>query len=158
MPETTNKLKQGKQKDSDLKDEKSNPEPSKEKSQGEKPREKKKKKGSRSWLTRLHNDERIYKVTGLVSLLFSLYLFISLSSYLFTWKVDQDKVFQFSWSEFFKGDFRVENYLGRLGAYLSHFFMYNGFGLSSFLFVFVTVAAFLSLFDYHIYATRTTVA
>ncbi|MGB3074430.1 MAG: DNA translocase FtsK 4TM domain-containing protein, partial [Chitinophagales bacterium] len=46
-----------------------------------------------------------------------------------------DKIFQFSWRSFFTGTFEVENYLGRLGAYVSHFFMYNAFGLTSFLFV-----------------------
>ncbi|MBA3647627.1 MAG: DNA translocase FtsK [Chitinophagales bacterium] len=91
---------------------------------------KKSKDPAKPWL-----DERIPKAVGLIFLLFSIYLFIALASYLFTWKQDQDKVFQFSWTNFFSQSFKVENTLGRLGAYLSHFIMYNGFGLASFLFV-----------------------
>lgn len=129
MPETTNKLKSEKEKLKEVKDEKpAEPKPDKN-------REKKKKKTSESWFSGIRNDERLPKLIGLVMLLSSLYLFVSLVSYLFTWKTDQDKIFQFTWSNFFAGTFEVENYLGRLGAYLSHFFMYNAFGLTSFLFV-----------------------
>lgn len=131
MPVATNKLKSEKEK-----------EPAAESKPVEvKPiATKKKKKPSGNWFTRLRNDERLPKVTGLVFLLSSVYLFVSLVSYLFTWKTDQDKVFQFTWGNFFTGTFEVENYLGRFGAYLSHFFMYNGFGLTSFLFTGISFA------------------
>ncbi|MEO6166809.1 MAG: DNA translocase FtsK 4TM domain-containing protein, partial [Chitinophagales bacterium] len=131
MAETTNKLKAEKEKPKEIKEEKlADPKPV-----AEKTREKKKKKPSESWFSALRNDERLPKLTGLAMLLSSLYLFVSLVSYLFTWRTDQDKIFQFTWSNFFTGTFEVENYLGRLGAYLSHFLMYNAFGLTSFLFV-----------------------
>lgn len=131
MAETTNKLKAEKEKAKDAKEEKmTEPKPV-----SEKVREKKKKQSSARWFDSLRSDERLPKLIGLVLLLSSLYLFVALSSYLFTWKTDQDKIFRFTWQDFFAGSFEVENYLGRLGAYLSHFFMYNAFGLSSFLFV-----------------------
>ncbi len=128
MPETTNKLKSEKVREQDLREEKTTTDVPKDK-----PR-KKKKPASRGWFSSLRNDERIPKIAGLFFLLCSVYLFIAFVSYLFTWQTDQDKVFQFTWSNFLSGKFEVQNYLGRLGAYLSHFFMYNGFGLSSFIF------------------------
>ncbi len=88
------------------------------------------------------NDERIPKIWGLLLLLVSLYLFIAFVSYLFTWQEDYDEVARFSWEIFLYNNLEIENWLGRLGAFLSHsFFMI--FGLSSFL-----VAAMLGLTGY----------
>ena len=76
-------------------------------------------------------DERWRKVFGIVSLLAAIYLAIAFVSYLYTWKFDQDKVLHFTWSSFFQKDLTVENWLGRLGAYISNAFFYYGFGLPS---------------------------
>lgn len=99
------------------------------------PRKRREKKSADRGMKSLLQDERTPKVFGLLFLLASIYLLVAFVSYLFTWKADQDKVFHFTWSNLFSGDFQAENYLGRLGAYVSHFFIYNGFGLTSFLFV-----------------------
>lgn len=77
------------------------------------------------------SDERWRKVFGIVSLLAAIYLAIAFVSYLYTWKFDQDKVLHFTWSSFFQKDLAVENWLGRLGAYISNAFFYYGFGLPS---------------------------
>jgi DNA segregation ATPase FtsK/SpoIIIE, S-DNA-T family len=77
------------------------------------------------------DDERIPKLFGMLCLFLSLYLTVAFISYLFTWKHDQDIVYRFSWEIFFS-DIEVENWLGRLGAYLSDAFIYWGFGISSF--------------------------
>lgn len=79
-------------------------------------------------------DERTYKIAGTVSLLISLFLFVALTSYLFTWQDDQDKVHQFGVKIFSVDDVRVSNLLGVLGAYIAHSFIYKGFGIASFLF------------------------
>ncbi|HEY6974884.1 MAG TPA: DNA translocase FtsK 4TM domain-containing protein [Chitinophagaceae bacterium] len=79
-------------------------------------------------------DERTTKIAGAVCLLISAFLFIAFTSYLFTWQQDQDKVFQFGVKIFATNDVRVSNLLGVLGAYISHQFIYNGFGVSSYLF------------------------
>ena len=39
-------------------------------------------------------DERTHKITGAVFLLLAVFLFIAFTSYLFTWKEDQDKVLE----------------------------------------------------------------
>ena len=80
-------------------------------------------------------DERTYKIAGTISLLFSLFLFIAFTSYLFTWKVDQSQIFSSGGIRIFSTDeARVTNLLGVIGAYTSHFFIYKGFGIASFLF------------------------
>lgn len=82
----------------------------------------------------LVKDERTHKVLGVFLLLLSLLGFIAFSSYLFTWEEDQDKVFRYSFHLMFMGDEHVENLLGRSGAFISHWFFYNGFGLACYLF------------------------
>lgn len=77
-------------------------------------------------------DERPKKITGLLFLFFGILTVTSLFSYLSTWKEDQDEVFKFSWSLLFNGSAQLENKMGRLGAILSHEFIYNGFGLAAF--------------------------
>jgi S-DNA-T family DNA segregation ATPase FtsK/SpoIIIE len=72
---------------------------------------------------------------GLTLGLVSIYLFIAFLSYLYTWKLDQDKVDGASFFSFvftFQ-DFEIYNWLGKLGAIVSHRFLNNGFGLISFL-------------------------
>lgn len=84
-------------------------------------------------LKKLAKDERTWKIIGTASLLVSIFLFIAFISYFFTWKEDQDKVFNNS-SFLFDNDVKVSNLLGRLGAYSSHFFIRQGFGIASLLF------------------------
>ncbi len=87
-------------------------------------------------LKKLARDERTWKIIGTLSLLISIFLFISFISYFFTWKEDQDQVLNkesgFLWDN--ENNRPVSNLLGRLGAYLSHFFIYRGFGVASLLF------------------------
>lgn len=80
-------------------------------------------------------DSRAPKIFGLAMVIFSLYFFVAFTSYLFTWRFDQDKVLQLSWGILFDGSVVVENWLGRLGAVISNFFIYWGFGIASFGFI-----------------------
>jgi len=110
-------------------------------------RKKKKKKSLRqqlklNWDT---NDERIYKILGLLSLLTSLYLFIAFVSYLFTWYIDQNEVLNRSWGILADMDVEMANWLGRLGAIVSHQFFYLWFGVPSFIFVFIFFITGISL-------------
>ena len=79
-------------------------------------------------------DERTYKIAGTISLLFALFLFVAFTSYLFTWKADQSQIFSSGGIRIFSlEDAKVTNLLGVVGAYTSHFFIYKGFGIASFL-------------------------
>lgn len=85
-------------------------------------------------VTEVVKDERTTKIAGALSLLLAAFLFVSLTSYLFTWQEDQDKVHQFGIRIFSVDDVKVTNLLGVLGAYVAHLLIYKGFGLASFLF------------------------
>lgn len=86
----------------------------------------------------VYTNERTQKIIGLSLILSGAYLAIAFISYFFTWDVDQDKVLG-PLSELFNPDIKVKNWLGKLGALVSHQFMHKWFGVSSFLFVPVLV-------------------
>ena len=77
-------------------------------------------------------DERTWKIVGISFIILSLFLFISFASYLFTWKDDQ-AIAQQGLSALLDSETPALNWLGRLGAVVSHFFFYKAFGLASFL-------------------------
>ena len=91
--------------------------------------------GKNEWESK---DERIPKIIGMALLLLAAYLFVAFISYIFTWKEDQDKVLRFSWSLLLESDLSVENWLGRLGAIVSNLFFYWGFGVPSFILVYLS--------------------
>lgn len=90
-----------------------------------------------SLVVRIVQDDRFPKVVGLGMLLLSLLLLVAFVSHLFTWRADQSVFTSLGspWRQLFDSDIQTENWLGRLGATISHQFFYNWFGLSSFLFV-----------------------
>ncbi|WP_316828915.1 DNA translocase FtsK [Pedobacter miscanthi] len=92
-------------------------------------------------------DGRAIKIVGLFFVILSLYFLIAFTSYLFTWQDDQSYVIDANggWSNLFKTTEElktagvtipvVQNWLGKFGALLSHQFIYEWFGIASFLFV-----------------------
>jgi S-DNA-T family DNA segregation ATPase FtsK/SpoIIIE len=104
---------------------------------------------------KIARDERTWKIIGTISLLVSIFLFIAFVSYFFTWKEDQDRVLNNDASFLWDSDNtnRVSNLLGRLGAYISHFFIYRGFGVASLLFcTFFFVVGINLLFDRKVFS------
>jgi DNA segregation ATPase FtsK/SpoIIIE, S-DNA-T family len=79
------------------------------------------------------SPDRILRMIGVGLIFLSIFTLLALVSYCFTWKIDQDKVLKFTWQLFFSRELIVENNLGRLGALLSHFFMFRLFGIGAFL-------------------------
>lgn len=67
-------------------------------------------------------------ILGSLLILFSLALFFSFISYYFTWQADQSLL-----TEFADRNKSAENLLNKFGAGISHFFMYRGFGVASFI-------------------------
>jgi S-DNA-T family DNA segregation ATPase FtsK/SpoIIIE len=98
-------------------------------------------------VTEIIKDERTHKITGVVLLLTGLILLLSFASYLFSWRQDQDKVLQGAAKFLFSSDEKehVFNLLGRFGAYISHLFIYKGFGIASFLVCFLFFAAGINM-------------
>ncbi len=68
-------------------------------------------------------------ILGSLLILFSIALFISFASFYFSWQADQSLL-----TEFADRNEGAENLLNKFGASVSHFFMYRGFGLASFIF------------------------
>ena len=97
---------------------------------GKKSTEKKKEEG----VKKERDNTLIKKALGALLMLFSVFVFIASVSYLFSWRADHsilntgmsDFVFKFQ-------DNLPQNIMGKLGALLAHIFMYDGFGIGSFL-------------------------
>jgi len=78
--------------------------------------------------------EQTQRIIGLLFVFAATYIGVSCTSYLFTWEADQDKVLG-PGSVLFSPETKVQNWFGKLGALLSHVFMYKWFGVSTFLLV-----------------------
>jgi DNA segregation ATPase FtsK/SpoIIIE, S-DNA-T family len=93
-------------------------------------------------------NRRLNLSVGAFFSLFAFYQLLAFISYLFTWKTDQNLVMNKGLFEFlFKSaeEIQIANHLGKLGAWLSHRFIYDWFGISSFLFplMFISIGLFL---------------
>ncbi len=74
---------------------------------------------------------RQYKIMfGVLLVLLSVALAVSFVSYFINGKFDQSEL-----QDFTNRNAKVQNWLGKFGAYISNFFIYQGFGVASFLFV-----------------------
>jgi S-DNA-T family DNA segregation ATPase FtsK/SpoIIIE len=81
-----------------------------------------------------YQNERTQKIIGLLLILFSAFLFIALVSYFTSWEVDQDKILG-DRANLFLPETKVQNWLGKFGAIISHVIMYKGFGAASFILI-----------------------
>ncbi|MEO7960105.1 MAG: DNA translocase FtsK 4TM domain-containing protein, partial [Ginsengibacter sp.] len=81
----------------------------------------------------LLKDERSHKIAGTVLILISFLLFVSFTSYLFTWQEDQSKVFKGAKILLPGNAEPMANLLGTAGAYFSDLFFRSGFGIASYL-------------------------
>ena len=87
-------------------------------------------------MPRLRSDEKWKRIAGLVLIALSFYIFLAFTSFLFSWQEDQSVVQNMSWETVQEAHPEVaENWMGLLGAILSHFFVYKWFGVGSYLFI-----------------------
>src|SRR5436190_10647012 len=82
-------------------------------------------------LKELARDERTWKIVGFVLLFFAFFLFIAFISYFFTWRNDQSEIK--NGVSLFDPKANIQNLLGVLGAFISYFFIDDGFGVASLL-------------------------
>jgi S-DNA-T family DNA segregation ATPase FtsK/SpoIIIE len=75
----------------------------------------------------LSNQQKL--VFGSLLLILGILLFIAFLSFLFTGKADQSII-----SEFSSRNVQAENWLNKVGAWVSDLFIYKGFGIASFIF------------------------
>ncbi|MCF6181987.1 DNA translocase FtsK [Lutibacter sp.] len=71
-------------------------------------------------------NKQTHTVFGLFVVVFAVFLFFSIISYLFNWQQDQSQLAFFT-----NKNITVKNLLGKIGATLSHFLIYKGFGISA---------------------------
>ena len=95
------------------------------------------------------DNSKPVKIIGLFFLILSIFFLVAFTSYLFTWQQDQSYVSPANggWHNLFKTHQElidngvknpvVENWLGKFGALLSDQFIYEWFGISSFIFIFL---------------------
>jgi DNA segregation ATPase FtsK/SpoIIIE, S-DNA-T family len=114
-------------------------------------------------------DGRLTKIAGLFLLVLSVFFLIAFTSYLFTWQEDQSYVSPTNggWHNLFKTTQElidngvknpvVENWLGKFGALLANQFIFEWFGVASFLFVFVFfIIGYRLLFKIRLYPVSKT--
>ena len=75
----------------------------------------------------MSSSQKLFYGSSLIIL--SLIFFISFTSYFFSGHIDQSSLFELS-----NRDIVSENWMSKLGAHLSYFFIYQGFGISSYIF------------------------
>jgi S-DNA-T family DNA segregation ATPase FtsK/SpoIIIE len=91
--------------------------------------------------------EKTKQIAGISLILSAAALLLAFTSFLFTWKSDQSKVELPFWDYFTDSNIAAENWLGKIGAALSHQFIYDWFGIASFLFVVISfIVGFRVLF------------
>ncbi len=85
-------------------------------------------------------DPRLFKLFGLFLLLSALFLLLSFISYLVDWSSDQAVLQHISIGKLLSAsNYPVQNWMGMLGALASWAFIYKGFGIASFAFVYSLV-------------------
>ncbi len=105
------------------------------------------------------NRKKAKSTIGAILILLSFYLFLGFVSYMLTWDLDQNRVMNKGLLDFLfeKNQEPVANWLGKFGAWMSHLFMYEWFGISSFGFCLLfLVFGTRMLFNYTILPLRKT--
>lgn len=112
-------------------------------------------------ITARFDRKKTKTILGAAFVLLSFYCFFACLSYIFTWKQDQDRVLDKGLIEFLfeANEEPVSNWFGKLGAWISHLFVYRWFGLSSFGFAFTfLVIGFKWMLEIKILPIRKTIA
>jgi S-DNA-T family DNA segregation ATPase FtsK/SpoIIIE len=78
--------------------------------------------------------KKIKTILGALLVLAAVFFFIAFTSYIFTWKIDQDAILNTSFFDYIFNSAipAPENWLGKFGAWMSHVFIFSGFGIVSF--------------------------
>ena len=119
------------------------------------------------------NNGRLVKIVGLFFLLLSIFFLVAFTSYLFTWQEDQSYIsttnggwYNLATSKTVKeiADLSdkvpvAQNWLGKFGALLSNQFIYEWFGVASFIFIIVFfVIGYRMLFKVKLFSIGKTLA
>ena len=113
---------------------------------------KQKSKSESSFNLSIFKDERTHKILGVFFFLFSLYLFLAFTSFIFSWFNWQTEDINLSLSRvLFDNTIEVQNFMGRMGAGFSILSIKNGFGIASYFFLYLLLLlGFRLVFGIHI--------
>ena len=95
-------------------------------------KEKKGKSSKTKFSLNFFSDPRLKLAIGFFLMAIGIFLFMALLSYLFTGKADQSVVQAFDSSSLLESGKETENWLGLYGALVSHYFIYEWFGIAGF--------------------------
>ena len=88
-------------------------------------------------------NKQTHLAFGVFLVLFSVFLFSSFVSFFSHWFQDQSQLVNFA-----ERDVQVKNILGKIGANLSHFFIYNGYGIAAFILpILIFITGLFLIFD-----------
>ena len=92
-----------------------------------------------SKIKNLLSNKTFHTLSGLFFLFFALALFLAFTSFLFNWKYDQSELeLTYDTATGFPKD-NTQNILGNFGARLSHFFIYDNFGIAAYFISFLSL-------------------
>jgi S-DNA-T family DNA segregation ATPase FtsK/SpoIIIE len=99
-----------------------------------------KQNGNKKSFWSFFSDQRIKFFLGIVLLAFTFYLAIAFISFIFSGAADQSKLGLPLKELVFNADVRVENKAGKTGAWLAEVIINRGFGVASFIFLYLMAA------------------
>lgn len=91
----------------------------------------------KSRIPAMFTDGRFARITGFFILLSGTFLLLAFTSYLTTWKLDSNVLDTHGAGYIFDGSVTVHNWTGKIGAWFAHLFIKRGFGIASFLIIFL---------------------
>ena len=104
-----------------------------------KPKKSSSKSGAGSRLRSFFTSDKLKYTLGFFLFVFGLYLLVAFVSFVIYGYADHSKL-DLSWRELIRNaDIKVQNKAGKTGAFLSEVFINRGFGLSSFLFIYLLI-------------------
>lgn len=80
-------------------------------------------------------DKRFHLASGIFIIVCSVSMLIAFISYLFTGVNDQSVIESLTETSVTESGKEIQNWLGVIGAYISHYFIFKWFGIASFLFI-----------------------
>ncbi len=106
---------------------------------------KKEEKERFKWRLDFIHDKRFQLVSGFFLITLSIYFLTAFCSYLFTGKTDQSVVEAINQTGWIQSGLEADNWLGAYGAIISHYFIFQWFGLGAFL-----IPPFLFILGYRV--------
>ena len=96
----------------------------------------KKKQKSTAWW---RQKEKSRAVIGFIITAIGIYLLLAFISFFINWHIDFDKITNISFYDIASGKTNFKNTTGSIGAAISYYIIYKGFGLASFVFPFIFI-------------------